>query len=193
MEFALNVRLPAWCDGAKVRINGEAVTSVENVRGYGRLLRKWQVGDVVELELPMPVQRIKAHPKVQADIGRVALQRGPLVYCLEATDNGGHVRNLVIPQESQLQAEHCADVLGGVTVIKGQARACCQVAWPESLYLPSPRVPGVTNVTFTAIPYFANANRQPGEMMVWIAETASQAETLPPPTVASSPKPSTSN
>jgi DUF1680 family protein len=193
VEFALNVRFPAWCDGAKVRINGETVTSVENVRGYGRLSRKWQAGDVVELELPMPVQRIKAHPKVQADIGRVALQRGPLVYCLEATDNGGHVRNLVIPQESQLQAEHCADVLGGVTVIKSQARACYQVAWPESLYLPSTRVPGVTDVTFTAIPYFANANRQPGEMMVWIAETASQADPLPSPTAASGAKPSTSN
>jgi DUF1680 family protein len=193
MEFALNVRLPAWCGEPKLQVNGQPLATFEKVRGYACLQRKWQRGDVVVLSLPMPVQRLKAHPKVEANLGRVALQRGPLIYCLEAVDNNGHVRNLVIPPEAQLSAQHRADLLGGVTVIQGPAFAMHRVAWPDQLYLPSSSVPGVTNVEFTAIPYFANANRQPGEMMVWMAETASKAEPLPSPTVATRAKPSASH
>jgi DUF1680 family protein len=192
-EFAVNVRLPAWCDGPQVQVNGKVSAGLEKVRGYARLQRKWKRGDVVELSLPMPVQRLKAHPKVEADLGRVALQRGPLVYCLEAVDNQGHVRNLVIPPEAPISAQHRADLLGGVTVITGQALALYRTAWPDSLYLRSTSVPGATNLSFTAIPYFANANRQPGEMSVWMAETALQAQPLPTPTVASRAKSSASH
>ena len=181
LEFALNVRLPEWCSGPKVRINGHPIAPIESSHGYARLYRTWRRGDVVELSLPMPVQRLKAHPKVMADIGRVALQRGPLVYCLEAMDNGGHVRNLVIPPEAQLKARHREDLLGGVTVITGQALALNRVDWPDRLYLPSVSVPRVANMHFTAIPYFANANREAGEMEVWVAETAAQADPLPSP------------
>ena len=112
---------------------------------------------------------------------------------LEAADNGGQVRNLVISPEAQLSAQHRADLLGGVTVITGQALAWHRAAWPESLYLPSTSVPGVTPIEFTAIPYFANANRQPGEMRVWIAETTPQADPLPLPTLASCAIPSASH
>ena len=181
MAFALNLRLPSWCAEPTLQVNGQPLTIFEKARGYACLQRHWQGGDVVELLLPMPVQRLKANPKVEADIGRVALQRGPLVYCLEAVDNGGHVRNLVIPPEVQLAAQHRADLLGGVTVLHGPALALYRKAWPEQLYLPSDSLPGITNVEFTAIPYFANANRQPGEMIVWAAETASKAERPPSP------------
>jgi DUF1680 family protein len=130
----------------------------------------------------MPVQRVKAHPKVEADYGRVALQRGPLVYCLEAADNEGGVRNLVIPPESPLTARFRPDLLGGVTVVEGTAQALYQAPWPEQLYGPSSEVPAVTRARthFTAIPYFANANRRRGEMLVWVAETAGQAHPAPP-------------
>jgi hypothetical protein len=185
LDFALNVRLPGWCGDPRLQVNGKPLTTFERVRGYARLQRTWQRGDGVELSLPMPVQRIKAHPKVEADLGRVALQRGPLVYCLEAVDNGGRVRHLVIPPEAPLSAQHRADLLGGVTIIQGPALALQRAAWPDTLYLPADRVPGVTQVQFTAIPYFANANRQPGEMRVWSAETPSQAEPLAAPTLAS--------
>jgi hypothetical protein len=141
----------------------------------------------------MPVQRLKANPKVEANVGRVALQRGPLVYCLEAMDNGGRVRHLVIPREKPLRAEHLAQLLGGVTVIKGPALALHRVAWPEQLYLPSGALPGVTNVEFTAIPYFLNANRKPGEMRVWMAEIPFQADPVPSHTVASRAKASASH
>lgn len=187
-QFVLNVRLPAWCAEPKLRVNGKAMAKLEKVRGYARILRMWQRGDVVELLLPMPVQRLKAHPKIEADIGRVALQRGPLVYCLEAVDNGGHVRNLVIPPDALLTAQHRANLLGGVTVIQGPAQSVHRVTWPEQLYLSSASVPGVTNARFTAIPYFANANRQLGEMEVWIAESPERAQPLPSPTIASRAK-----
>jgi DUF1680 family protein len=178
-EFAINVRLPAWCREPRLRVNGNLLATFEKARGYACLRRKWQRGDVIELSLPMPVQRIKAHPKIEANIGRVALQRGPMVYCLEALDNGGHVPNLVIPPEAQLSEEHRPDLLGGVTVIKGPALALNPVEWPDALYQPSACMPGVTKVEFTAVPYFANANRQPGQMMVWMAEAASTAELSP--------------
>jgi DUF1680 family protein len=193
LEFALSVRLPAWCSEPKLQVNGQPLASVEHARGYARLQRRWQAGDVVELSLPMPVQRLKAHPRVEADRGRTALQRGPLVYCFEAVDNGGHVRNLVVPPDAPLSVAHRADLLGGLTVITGQAFSLHRVAWPESLYLPTTVVSGATNVGFTAIPYFANANRQPGDMLVWMAETASEAQPLPASTVAAGAKPSASH
>jgi DUF1680 family protein len=192
-EFALNLRRPAWCAEPRVKINGQLVPKMGLARGYAILQRQWQQGDVVELLLPMPVQRLKAHPKVAANAGRVALQRGPLVYCLEAVDNGGQVGNLVIPPEAQLNDQHRPDLLGGVTVITGRAVAIHRAAWPETLYLPTQVAPGVANVNFVAIPYFANANRQPGEMRVWLAETPSHADPLPAPTLASRAKPSASH
>jgi DUF1680 family protein len=192
-ELALYMRLPAWCSEPKLQVNGQPVVSFEKVRGYACLRRLWRSSDAVDLTLPMPVQRIKANPKIEADLGRVALQRGPLVYCLEAVDNHSHVRNLVISPEAQLRAQHRADLLGGVTVITGHALALHQAAWPDSLYFQSTSAPGVTNAEFTAIPYFANANRQPGEMSVWIADTTLKADPLPSPTVASRAKPSASH
>ena len=191
-EFAVNVRLPAWCGEPRAAIERQ---TPGNLRERPRL--RASPSNVaarrrVELSLPMPVQRIQAHPKVEADAGRVALQRGPLVYCLEAVDNDSHVRNLAIPPDVQLRAQFRADLLGGVTVIQGQALALHRVGWPDALYLPSASVPGAARVEFTAIPYFANANRQPGEMRVWMPETAAQAEPLPPPTPASRATPSAS-
>lgn len=178
-EFALNVRLPAWCSNPKLQVNGKSLAHFDMVRGYARLQRRWQRGDVIGLSLPMPVNRLTANPKTEANIGRVALQRGPLVYCLEAVDNGGHVRNVVIPPDAPLTSQHRADLLGGVTVIQGTALVMQRAAWPDQLYLPSTRVPGITNIQFMAIPYFANANRQPSEMLVWIAGTPQQAAPAP--------------
>ena len=191
--FAINLRIPVWCREPRLRINGADLATFEKVRGYAHLERTWRRGDVIELSMPMPAQRIKSDPRVEADRGRVALQRGPLVYCLEAADNQGHVRNLVIPPDAPLEPHHRADLLGGVTVITGQALRLHRVEWPDALYLPAARVPGVTSVEFTAIPYYANANREPGEMMVWMAETPSEAEPLPTSTPPGLETPSVSH
>ncbi len=192
-EFAIHLRLPAWCGEPRLTLNGKPILAIEKVHGYARLNRKWQRGDVITLSLPLPVRRITAHPNVEADIDRVALQRGPIVYCFEAVDNGGHVRNLVIPPAAQFTTKHRPDLLGGVTVVTGPALALHQTEWPDTLYLPSDSVPGVTETEFTAIPYFANSNREPGDMMVWMAETRNKAEPTVPPTPASLATPSASH
>lgn len=192
-KFALNLRLPAWCDAPQIKVNGRVLSNVEKVHGYARIEREWRKGDRVELTLPMPVQRIHAHPKVEADLGRVALQRGPIVYCVEGEDNEGTVRKLVLPSETALTAEYRKDFLGGVMVLRGSAQSLHPVAGPEPLYFPAARTPGVSNVNLLAIPYYANANRQPTDMMVWLAETPLKAEPAPRPNLASQAKPSASH
>jgi len=187
-EFAVNLRLPAWCNQPEIRVNGEPLKKFKMLHGYASIERKWKHGDTIELEMPMPVQRVYANPNVEADQGRVALQRGPLVYCLEGIDNGGDLHNLVIPPDAKFTIEKRSDLLDGVTVIRGNALALHQADWADSLYKFSSTVPGATNVEFMAIPYFANANRQTTEMMVWIAESLQKASFLPPPSIASHAK-----
>jgi hypothetical protein len=185
-EFTVNVRLPAWCRNPAIAVNGKSLTAINKVSGYARLRRRWQAGDQIALSLPMPVERIKANPKVAADVGRVAIQRGPIVYCLEAFDNGGQVRNLVIPPDAPLRAEYHTELLGGVTVVKGPALAMRQSAEPDKLYSTADRAAASADkIEFTAIPYYANANREPSEMLVWAAETPDKAE---PATYAASKK-----
>jgi DUF1680 family protein len=182
-EFAVNVRLPAWCREPAIQLNGKPLTAIEKTNGYARLARKWQRGDEIELSLPMPIERIKANPKVAADVGRLAIQRGPIVCCVEAIDNDGHIRNLIIPPDAELRAEQRLDLLGGVTVIKGTALAMHRIANFDKLYSAAGRdFASTEKIEFTAIPYFANANRAPSEMLVWIAESRDKAEPSLSPT-----------
>ena len=134
-----------------LRVNGQKAAAAV-VKGYVRIRRKWQRGDAIELDLPMAVRRVKAHDRVKAGAGRVALRRGPIVYCLEAEDNGGKVIDLSLPSEARITAEHRAWLLGGVTVLRGTAMRNGKPA------------------AFTAVPYYAWDNRNAGEMTVWIPE-----------------------
>jgi DUF1680 family protein len=123
----------------------------------------------------MPVERLKSHPLVESNVGRVALMRGPVVYCLESIDNDEPMATLIFPRDSELTAEYRPQLLGGVAVVKGVAIAYSPKAWPGPLYVPFERVPAPKVTTFTAIPYYANANRGPVDMLVWVPETAEQA------------------
>jgi len=175
--FDLCLRVPGWCKDkqtpgglyraagseqietqAVLRINGQAVPTGGLHKGYVRITRLWKPGDVVELQLPMPIRRVHAHQNVEADAGRVALQRGPIVYCVEGVDHGGGVRQLVLPPDAKLSAEHRPGLLGGVTVITGKAMA--RTAGSEKL----------TPVDLLAVPYYAWDNRGGGEMAVWLPE-----------------------
>jgi len=168
-EFALCLRIPGWALGRPVpsdlyrfaeantapvglKVNSKAVTVEPKDDGYVHIERRWQAGDVVELDLPMPVRRVCAHEKVEADRGKVAVMRGPIVYCIEAVDHpGANVLGLALPPKADLRTEHRAELLGGVTVIRGKALA-------------DKKRP----VTLTAVPYYAWANRKPGAMTVWL-------------------------
>jgi DUF1680 family protein len=192
-SFVILVRVPGWARGEAVpsdlyrfadrsdekvalRVNGQpAPFTLE--KGYARLERRWTGGDVVELSLPMPVRRVVANASVEADQGRVALQRGPLVYAAEWPDNpGGKVRNLLLPDDATLASEFRPALLNGVQVVTGRAVA-----------LALDQAGQVTRQTqdFTAIPYYAWANRGTGEMMVWLPTRETNARPEPLPTLAS--------
>src|SRR5206468_7471004 len=106
LTFTLHLRVPGWCKGEPlVEVNGKRVEKAAPSKGFIAISRTWEPGDKVRLVLPMPVERVYAHPKVKADVGRVALQRGPVVYCLEGVDNGGKPRSFVLRREAKLTSE----------------------------------------------------------------------------------------
>lgn len=191
--FELAVRIPGWarneaipgglyqfqdhCDSAwTVELNGKpAEQDFEN--GYTVLKRKWEKGDRVTLRLPMPVRRVNADTRIEADQGRVSLQRGPLVYCVEWPDMPGvQVRHIVLESVASLSASVRDGMLGGIVAIDGQAKSLTRL---DDGSIKEREVP------FTAIPYFAWANRGPGDMQVWIAQSP-EALLLPVKTIASS-------
>jgi hypothetical protein len=170
VPFTLRVRVPGWARGQAVpsdlyryagpgalgavglRVNG-AVVPVELEAGFARVRRTWSAGDVVELGLEMPVRRVLAHASVIDNAGRAAIERGPLVYCVESADLPGvRLDDLRLPLDTVLRTESRPDLLGGVTVVTGRIRT--RDASAER--------------PFTAVPYFAWANRGDGEMLVWV-------------------------
>ena len=163
--FGLNLRIPEWRRSATLTVNGETVESATNL-GYARIERKWKSGDEVELVLPMPVERIEAHPAVRQNVGCVALQRGPVVYCLEQVDNRVPLHRIVLPRDAELKAHFEKELLGGVTVIKGEALVVDDSDWDNMLYRTEPSK--LKPHEITAIPYYAWDHREPGEMRVWI-------------------------
>jgi len=190
--FAINVRIPGWARNECVpsdlykfqdsqnaaiglKVNGGAVSS-ELSNGFARIERKWQEGDTIELNLPMPIRRIIANEKVEADRGRVALQRGPVVFCLEAPDTEGKVLNLIIPDDAQLKAEFRPDLLNGVMTITGTAAM--------SKRIEDGKIIQVGTKPFTAIPYYAWAHRGKSQMSVWPARTLEASRPAPADTLA---------
>jgi DUF1680 family protein len=200
--FTINVRIPGWARNepvasdlyafldraaapATLTVNGQPVSTAALVKGYASIARTWKAGDVIDLNLPMPVRRVIANDQVAADKGRVALQRGPIVYAAEWPDNPeGHVRNLVLADNVPLKAEFRPTLLNGVEVITGTS-----VSLSEN---ESKAVVKKTQ-TFTAIPYYAWANRGKGEMTVWLPRTEDVATPRPYPTLAMSSKVSVSH
>jgi DUF1680 family protein len=188
--FAIKLRIPGWArnepvpsdlyrfleepvEPAHLEAAGEP-QPLAIANGYVTISREWHAGDVIALTLPMPVRRIVANEVVAADRGRVALQRGPIVYAAEWPDNAGHaVRNIVLPDASRLGSQFRPDLLNGVQVITGRARG---LAYDEQGGIAS------REQDFTAIPYAMWANRGRGQMIVWLARTDDAARPTPWPT-----------
>jgi DUF1680 family protein len=167
--FSLCVRIPSWCESPRMRINGKLEPSVSE-KGYVRLTRRWKKGDVVRLSFPMEIRRMVSHPSVRENQGKVAIQRGPLVYCLEEADHPGGVRTVRLPDNTILQTRFDPDLLGGVQVIEGQAQRVLFPDADEPLYREAPPSKRqIEPVKLKAIPYYAWDNREPGEMVVWIS------------------------
>jgi DUF1680 family protein len=184
-EFYLHIRIPGWCErgtspnalyqaanlpssgAVHLQVNGEPMENLEIIHGYAVLRRRWKSGDVAQMKLDMPVQIVTANPNVEADKSRIALRRGPIVYCFEGVDNGAGVQNLVIPPGTEFTPEYRRGVLGGVTVLNGTATAVFQTGKDQ-----------VTSEPFkiTATPYYANANRGTCPMQVWMPESQENAK-----------------
>ncbi len=175
--FSLFLRIPAWCGegsaAAALEVAGEPSGVTLTPGTYAEVRRAWTPGDTIHLRLPMPVRRIECHPCVAENAGHVALQRGPIVYCVEQADNlGVDVHDLALPADAELRPEWRADLLGGVVTLRGTAQtAPPDTAWEGRLYrtvgAPAFSTPG-NSVSLTAIPYYAWANRESGPMQVWI-------------------------
>ena len=175
-EFGIAFRIPGWAMGEVVptdlylftpqktrpfnlKLNGRDV-KYEMKNGYAFVYQVWKQGDKIELNLPMQIQKIRANEKIDADHGKLAIQRGPLVYCLEWPDNPDeNVTTLAMDNNVQLQSSYRADLLKGVEIISGKAKLIRQTAKDTDVE---------KYIRFTAIPYYAWANRGKGEMMVWI-------------------------
>ena len=167
VAFDLRLRIPDWAEGATASVNGES-TELNVERGYARMRRLWAKGDAVALHLPMKAERLYAHPNVRADFGRTALRRGPLIYCVEETDNpGGPVQTLALPRAASLAARWRPDLFSGVMTLEAEAKRAVAA---EKALLYSNAPPQSADAALTALPYFLWANREPGSMQVWIAE-----------------------
>lgn len=175
-SFAIKLRVPGWAQeqplpgglyrfakpsNAKVSltVNGTPI-ELNILKGYATINRKWKKGDIVQFDIPMPVRRVLCTQQVQANTNRVAIQRGPLVYCLEAVDNTHQVSNLALLDDVKLTTKHQSNLLGGIITIHGKALASSQDSDNEAN--------GITPVKFTAIPYYAWNHRKTGEMAVWL-------------------------
>lgn len=186
-NFELRIRIPGWAQEevlpgtlyqfltplstpVRIAVNGEEQPlNIEN--GFARIQRNWEKGDVVEVELPMPVRQIVGNENLVENRGKVALQRGPLVYCLEGPDNpDGRVLNLALTDEQEFTLEYQRAFLGGVTVLKGEATAF-DIGNDRTLHL-------MEKQPFTAIPYYAWAHRGMHEMTVWVVKDPAIAKPL---------------
>lgn len=186
VAFNLLIRIPGWSENSAapsnlytftnssntlpvIRVNGSPVT-YDTAKGYAVLSRTWNKNDRVEVSLPMEVRRVKANEKVKNDIGKVALQYGPIIYCAEWADNNGRAANIIIPSEAVFSTRYRPELLNGVNVLNSEVPVIQLGNNGSSISTPSR--------TLTAIPYYAWANRGKGEMMVWFPEKVTDIDLL---------------
>ncbi|HHN4453234.1 TPA: glycoside hydrolase family 127 protein [Klebsiella michiganensis] len=170
VNHTLALRLPDWCDKPQVTLNGAPVT--QDVRkGYLHISQLWQEGDTLQLTLPMPVRRIYGNPLVRHQAGQVAVQRGPLVYCLEQADNGEQLHNLQLPRDARFSTVEGKGIFARKILLQAPGyKQTAKDAENQALWhydrAPSSRQPQV----LTFIPWFSWANRGEGEMRIWVNE-----------------------
>ena len=167
-EFTIALRIPEWCNQAAITINNkEQKLQIEN--GYAKLTQNWQTGDEIKLTLNMEILKVKGHPQIRHTIGKLAIQRGPLVYCLEQADNDQPLFTIQLENDADLQLKQTDDLIPGMQMVQGEGIKLKPSDWQEDLYrynITEEKI--ATPLTF--IPYFAWANREKGAMQVWVRE-----------------------
>ncbi|QDU56205.1 glycoside hydrolase family 127 protein [Aeoliella mucimassa] len=180
-EFTVRVRLPQWCDAPRLRVNGKPVDSPRVEQGYAVLTRQWSTGDAIQLELPLVPQLVHDNPLVTTNQGYVAIERGPLVYCLENCDNQNLLSHLYFDQDTTLRVESRDDLLGGIDAI----RCTANVRGVPAEASESDSAEADHTIEALAIPFYAHSNRQPTARRVWLPEQRQLAEAQKPATIAS--------
>ncbi len=193
LNSAIHLRIPGWAvnkafesdlyaftnfsdEKYSIKINGEIINApIEN--GYAVIDRQWQKGDKIELNLPMPVRLVKANPAILAYQGKLAVQRGPIIYCAEAADHSGSVLTMTIDSTTLLTGSYRPDLLDGIYVISGQVAQHSVADRATAGRATAGRPYG----ELTMIPYYAWANRAPGEMAVWFAQAPEYITRFPEP------------
>jgi DUF1680 family protein len=169
-EFTVYARIPEWSGAASATVNG-AVAGTPKPGEYFAIKRRWKPGDRVELQFDMAPKLLTANPRVVEDNGKVAVQRGPLVYCLEQLDQSADIPGVSFVNPSKtFDAVFRKDLLGGVEILKHTGAAYEQPLSSEPLYEMLSRAAArkTRPVELTLIPYYAWANREPSAMQVWI-------------------------
>jgi uncharacterized protein len=175
-KFTINIRIPGWAQGHPVpgdlytfrnntqekvtmRVNGKELP-VTSTNGYVSITREWRKGDLLSMELPMRVHEILAHEQVSQNEDRIALQRGPLVYCVEGADNGGKAWNFIVPENAEYSTRFLPELLGGIVSLTFEGKVLEQTKDGQSVEL--------KRKIITAIPYYSWNNRGQNEMQVWL-------------------------
>jgi DUF1680 family protein len=198
MAFAMRVRIPGWARDEAVpgdlyrfaslqkankiviAVNGKPV-DYQLEKGYAVFNRTWKKGDIISFELPMEIEKVIANEKVKDDQGRFALQRGPIVYCLEGPDHADQaVQNIVVEEQTNFTANYNPSLLNGILTLDGKGSATSRQVNSNQLLK--------KELPVKAIPYYAWNNRGPGEMVVWIPSQESLSRPKPAPTIASKSK-----
>jgi DUF1680 family protein len=182
-SFDVFIRIPEWCQGTgstndlyqivgrpdrgavTILVNGGPVGPLEIDRGYARLHRAWTAGDKLEITFEMPARQVRAHGQIEDDRGRVALMRGPIVYCAESVDNPVGVQHLVVLPNTSFKTQYKPNLLGGIVVLQGEVAVCNAIDGKTFL---SP-------ANLEAVPFYVNANREPTAMQVWLASSQEDA------------------
>jgi DUF1680 family protein len=186
MEMGLKIRIPGWAQNeaipsdlyryekksaqmVEIKVNGMPV-NYQIEKGYAVLSRKWKKNDKVEVILPMDVRKVIANTNIPDDNGKIALQRGPIMYCAEWKDNNGLAGNIIIPKNTVFKTQYEQGLLNGVMVLKADVKSIHVDASGQNV--------STQNAMLTAIPYYAWANRGKGEMMVWFPEQIKYVDLL---------------
>lgn len=168
-EFPILLRVPGWAEGAVAKVNGKSTAEAPAPGKYFTIRRDWSDGDLIEIEFPMPVRLMEAHPLAEELRNQAAVMRGPIVYCLESSDlpDGVAVPGITLSGDVRLQPRYDSNVLGGVIVLTGRAEFRKQDDWANILYRKMPQN-APKPVDIRLIPYYAWGNRGASEMTVWM-------------------------